>query len=98
MSTTTKIESSSSLAEVLSTVAELIRHFVSLAEAEARIIALWVAHTHAFDAARATPYLSITSAEKQCGKTQLLEVREKGHRLSVPTIPKATVVKDAFSM
>ncbi len=35
---------------------------------------MWVAHTHAFDAAQTTPYLNISSAEKQCGKTRLLEV------------------------
>ena len=37
---------------------------------------LWTAHTHAFDAAEATPYLSATSAEKKSGKTRLLEVEE----------------------
>jgi len=37
-------------------------------------IALWIVHTHTFDAAEATPYLSVTSAEKQSGKTRLLEV------------------------
>ena len=40
------------------------------------MVALWVAHTHAIDAADATPYLAITSAEKQCGKTRLLEVTD----------------------
>jgi hypothetical protein len=33
-----------------------------------------VLHTHAFDAAGSTPYLSITSAEPGSGKTRLLEV------------------------
>ena len=36
-------------------------------------VALWVFHTHAFVAAEATPYLAITSAVKESGKTQLLE-------------------------
>ena len=31
-------------------------------------------HTHAFDAAHATPYLRVTSAAPNSGKTQLLEV------------------------
>lgn len=62
------------LVELLSTVAGLIGYFVALSEAEATVIALWVVHTHAFEAAEATPYLSITSAEKRCGKTLLLEV------------------------
>jgi hypothetical protein len=51
-----------------------IRRFVSLSLSQARVVALWVAHTHVIDAADATPYLAITSAEKQSGKTRLLEV------------------------
>jgi len=35
---------------------------------------LWIAHTHAFAAASATPRLAIQSAEKRSGKTRLLEV------------------------
>jgi hypothetical protein len=40
-------------------------------------IALWVLHTHCFAAARRTPYLAITSAEAESGKTRLLEVLER---------------------
>ena len=47
-----------------------------LSDQQAQACALWVAHTHAFAAAEATPYLNITSAVKQCGKTRLLEVLE----------------------
>lgn len=64
----------SDLADILSALTALIRNFVALLEAEAMVIALWIAHSHAFDAAEATPYLSITSAEKRCGKTLLLEL------------------------
>ena len=53
-----------------------VSRFVSLSDAQARGVVLWVAHTHAFDAADCTPYLAITSAEKQSGKTRLLEVLE----------------------
>jgi len=53
-----------------------ITRFVSLSEAQARAVALWVAHTHSFEAADCTPYLSVNSAEKQSGKTRLLEVLE----------------------
>ncbi len=38
--------------------------------------ALWVVHTHAFEAAEATPYLAITSPERESGKTRLQEVLE----------------------
>ena len=41
---------------------------------QARVVALWVVHTHAINAADCTAYLSINSAEKQSGKTRLLEV------------------------
>lgn len=57
-----------------------LRRLVSLTEAQARVVVLWAAHCHAFDAADRTPYLAITSAEKQSGKTRLLEIL----RLFVP--------------
>ena len=61
-------------AEILDSVEAFIRRFVSLTKAHARIVALWVVHTYAFDAAECTPYLAINSAEKQSGKTRLLEI------------------------
>jgi hypothetical protein len=51
-----------------------LRRFVHLSHAQVVIISLWIAHTHALDAADVTPYLAITSPEKRCGKTRLLEV------------------------
>jgi hypothetical protein len=62
--------------DVLEPVERFIRRFVVLGDHESRAIALWVVHTHAIEAAEATPYLSITSAEKESGKTRLLEVLE----------------------
>jgi hypothetical protein len=59
---------------ILDDVIGLIRRFVLLTEAQAAVVALWVFHTHGIDAADATPYLAVTSAEKQSGKTRLLEV------------------------
>jgi hypothetical protein len=61
-------------AEILDSLMRFSRRFVSLTEPQARAETLWVAHTHAMDAADCTPYLSINSAEKQSGKTRLLEV------------------------
>jgi hypothetical protein len=61
-------------AELLDDVMAFIRRFVCLSESQARAVTLWVCHTHATDAADCTPYLSITSAEKQSGKTRLLEI------------------------
>lgn len=58
----------------LDVVAGFIRRFVVLDDAQAVAITLWTAHTHVVDALGITPYMAITSAEKESGKTQLLEV------------------------
>jgi hypothetical protein len=59
---------------MLRSVFSFIRRFVSLSDSQARVLTLWVIHTHAFPAAAATPYMAINSPEKQSGKTRLLEV------------------------
>jgi hypothetical protein len=66
------------LADLLEAVAALLRRYVVFAD-EAQLIAitLWIAHTHAFDAADATPYLHIRSAEKRSGKSRVLELLEQ---------------------
>ena len=62
-------------AELLDNVAAFIRRFQVLPSQEvAHLLALWVLHTHSFEAAWATPYLRITSAAPESGKTQLLEI------------------------
>ena len=60
--------------DTLGHVLYFVKRFVSISKPEAVAVALWIAHTHALDAAETTPYLNISSAEKQCGKTRLLEV------------------------
>ena len=75
----------SDLAAVLDQIVEFVRRFVVLSDVQADAIALWVAHTHAVDAADATPYIAITSAEKRSGKTRLLEVLELLVREPLPT-------------
>lgn len=62
------------VAELLSDVKAFIRRYVFLTDRQATTAALWVVHTHTFEASRVTPYLSITSAEPGSGKTLLLEV------------------------
>jgi hypothetical protein len=61
-------------AKLLEELSRFIRRFVWLTDDQATVLALWVIHTHALAAADLTPYLSIGSAEKQSGKTRLLEV------------------------
>jgi putative DNA primase/helicase len=62
-------------AELLADIKTFVERFVVLhSEAQGVALALWVAHTHAVDAAQATPYLYIASPEKRCGKSRLLRV------------------------
>jgi hypothetical protein len=63
-------------ATLLDDIVTFLRRFVALSLAQSRACALWVLHSHAFDAAETTPYLNISSAEKQSGKTRLLEALE----------------------
>ena len=58
-------------------VERFIGRFVVLSGPELRdAISLYVAHTWAFEAAHATPYLLVVSPEKKAGKSRLLEVLE----------------------
>jgi hypothetical protein len=54
----------------------LRRYVVFVSDAQVLALCLWVVHTHAFEAADATPYPLITSPEKRSGKSRLLEVLE----------------------
>jgi hypothetical protein len=63
-------------AKLMDEVADFIRKFVRLTDAQLYIVAVWAVHSHGMTAARETPYLAIHSAEKQSGKTRLLEVLE----------------------
>jgi hypothetical protein len=63
-------------AALLDRVATFIRRFVAVSNAQKVALSLWVTHTHSFNCTDCTPYMAITSAEKQSGKTRLLEVLE----------------------
>ena len=62
------------LGELLVNVRAFIRRFVVVGNAELDVLALWITHSYAFEAADFTPYLHVNSPEKQSGKTRLLEV------------------------
>ncbi len=64
------------LAVTLDEAAAFIGRFVVLSDAQRTAATLWAAHSHALDAAEATPYLNVHSAEPESGKTRLLEVLE----------------------
>lgn len=61
-------------AALLEAVAAFIRHYVVVTEVQGWALALYVLHTHAFEAAECSPYLHIGSPEKRCGKTLLMKV------------------------
>lgn len=63
-------------AELFAAVAAHYRRYVVMTAEQADTMALFSGHTHAFDAAEATPYLHITSAVKRSGKSRVLEVAE----------------------
>jgi Protein of unknown function (DUF3631) len=64
------------LNEILDELVAFGRGFVAMTTEEADAAALWDVHTHTHEAVNATPYLSVTSAEKESGKTRFLEVHE----------------------
>ena len=48
-----------------------IRHYVVMTDAQLLAVSLWVIHTHCVEFVDTTPYVAVTSPEKQCGKTRL---------------------------
>jgi putative DNA primase/helicase len=79
------------LSDLLDQIVGLLRRHMVLPEGAADAIALWVAHTHAFEAAQISPRLLIRSAEKQSGKTSLMLILQhlvrKPHSVSSITGP-----------
>jgi hypothetical protein len=61
-------------AALLDCVSAYIRRYVSVSEAQLAVLALWAVHTHLICELDYTPYLAITSAEKESGKSVLLGV------------------------
>jgi hypothetical protein len=66
--------------QLLDDIRSFIRRYVVLptvvddADLVGDLLALWVLHTHTFEASWATPYLRITSATPESAKTLLLEI------------------------
>jgi hypothetical protein len=60
---------------LMDAIVAFLHRFVGFRDhAQATAVALWIVHTHAFDAFRVTPYLEVTSAEPGSGKSRLLKV------------------------
>lgn len=62
------------LATAIEDASAFIRRYVVLTDEQLIAVSLWVLHTYALDAAEITPYLAITSAEKESGKSILLDL------------------------
>jgi hypothetical protein len=61
--------------DLLQRASAFLTRYVILPDDESAVaLVLFVAHTWAFEAAHATPYLTVMSPDKQSGKTRLLEV------------------------
>jgi hypothetical protein len=78
------------ITDLLTEITGFVRQYVVLSEHQSTVIALWTLHTHVFEAFDTTPYLSVTSPEKQCGKTRLIEtllfVVRRAWQTSNPTV------------
>lgn len=62
------------LAGLLDDIGNLLRAYITMGRPQVVACVLWVAHTHVLEAAGITPYLSVWSATKRCGKTNLLQL------------------------
>lgn len=63
-------------AALLDDVRHCIRRFVAISNTQSVALALFTVYSYAADSFECAPYLQITSAEKRCGKSRLLEVLE----------------------
>jgi hypothetical protein len=68
--------SSVDLAMLLDSLLAFFERYVAQDECQAIVAALWTAHTWAIEATSTTPYLHVSSAEAESGKTRQLEVLE----------------------
>lgn len=70
-----------------------IRRYVVMTREQLLVTALWIIHTHCIQYVEQTPYLAVTSPEKRCGKSRLLETIELLSARSWSTImPSEAVV------
>lgn len=65
-----------SLAYILGAGERYLRRYIFMDDHQAAALTLWVAHTHAFEAAETTLYVEVTSAEEECGKSRVFEAAE----------------------
>src|SRR5688500_4179534 len=64
------------IAGTLDSLVLYVRRFMAMPPAQVHAVVLWAAHTHVFQAFETTPFLAVTSPQKRCGKSRLLDVLE----------------------
>jgi putative DNA primase/helicase len=79
--------------DLLDTLSDAIRRHVVMPDHAADATALWVLHTYLLDCFGISPRLAITSPEKGCGKTTLLDVLS---HLVMRPLPTANVTASAI--
>jgi putative DNA primase/helicase len=87
-------------ADLLDELVTTIRRFSILPEYGAEAAALWIVHAHALDAFQVSPFLTLTSPERRCGKTNtltiLLQLAPRGAAVSNITGPALFRVIEKF--
>jgi hypothetical protein len=59
---------------LLEELAQVYSRYLMLPDGGATLLALWTLHTYVFDAFDVSPYLTVTSPQKRCGKSRVLMV------------------------
>jgi putative DNA primase/helicase len=72
-------------ADLLDELSGIIRRYVAMSAHAADTVALWVLHTYLISGFGISPRLGITSPEKRCGKTTLLDVLSHLVQRPLPT-------------
>ncbi|MCB1811946.1 MAG: DUF3631 domain-containing protein [Candidatus Competibacteraceae bacterium] len=70
-------------ADLLAAISETLGRYVALPEGAADAVALWVLHSYCLDAVFVSPFLTLSSPEKRCGKTTLLSLVKELSRRSL---------------
>jgi len=90
---------------ILDEISNLVSRYMIVRHEEAQVAALWIAHSYVYRMFRHTPRLSITSPEKQCGKSTLLKILSelsynplKVDNISAAGIYRAISASKAMSM
>ncbi|HEV3037406.1 MAG TPA: hypothetical protein VHA33_06435 [Candidatus Angelobacter sp.] len=69
-----EVQESVSPEHMLSQLAGFFQQYLDCTPQQRIVLSLWTLHTHCFSAARVTPYLNISSREKQSGKSLCLRL------------------------